>query len=226
MYTYYWTPAREKGLDSKLGIKERKLSPFTGSSRKSIETATRLFRGSTAVEKKRLKQSKKCWDMLMRLSDKYPDLYKVLIHEGIFKAHDLIHMKISSKDRIVDTLPEGVLQDQVNIILSNFCLTDGRDDGNDSELASTDDGKKLHSQYQEQKMDFHHRNPMHRDDVYDDDVDYDPNEEKNSSEASSWDEFNMDIEDIVIQGTDSPRRQKANFNQLRRRYNPGKHLFP
>lgn len=224
-YTYYWNPAREKSLDSKLDIKERKLRPASGPSAKSIDNAMRSVRKSisfmqSSVEKKRMQQSKKCWDMLMLISDRYPELFKLLAAEKILTSKDLIHMTLKTRNKIVDTIPRGPLRDQVNAILSNFCIEDIQNASEQQDDELTGPGSAIiaaglsqktrttsHPREQKSNSGGLHRNPMHDIDPYDDDIYYDP-EEKNSSDPSeSWDEFDMDLEDITVGGTESPRRR-------------------
>jgi hypothetical protein len=218
-YVYYWNPAREKSLDSKLDIKERKLRPVSGPSTQSIDNAMRSVRKSinfmsSSVDKKRMQQSKKCWDMLMLISDRYPDLFKLLAAEKILTSKDLIHMTLKTRNKIVDTIPKGPLRDQVNAILSNFCIEDiqhaseEQDEvlGGESNRGGPTGVSTTGAPTRERKAPLQ-RNPMHDLDGYEDDVYYDPDEKNSSEPSESWDEFEMDLDDLTI-GADSPRNNR------------------
>lgn len=207
----YWKPVKSKdGFAKKdLKLKERNLAgtPFTKTSVGVIDDAVRKIRSTLGgnLDRKRTMQSKKCWDMLMVISDRYPRLFRILAAEKILSAKDLLHITPQTRDRIVDCLPVGALRDHVMATLSNFCFDEAiaekiDDIADDPDFMATDGKIRSASTASITKLYnggmVRGVNPMH-DVTFRDELDYDP-EEKQSTVDGSWDEYDIDIDEMAL----------------------------
>jgi hypothetical protein len=79
---------------------------------------------SNVHERKRFAQSKDLWDILMLLSEQYPEICKTLATERILLSKDLIRVSSATRNAIIDCLPAGKTADQIFLILKNFAVED------------------------------------------------------------------------------------------------------
>jgi hypothetical protein len=184
IYMYvYASRAAALGKGAKKGKRLMMKIPTASSLDHTLRSmSSSFYRHPASVQKKRHVQAKKVWDMLMMISDRYPELFRVLAAEHILSAADLVnHLSIRTRNKIVYAIPAGALRDHVFNVLANFVSFE--EDGFAAERA----GKPAMT-----------ISPIIHDDI-------DANETKNSETSSQWEmEFDMEIDEFV---SDEDERQ-------------------
>jgi hypothetical protein len=68
---------------------------------------------ASKYERKRQSESKRCWEMLMMVAEKYPHIRRILSDEEILSHGDLVFLSGNGRKAIVQGIERGDLRDQV-----------------------------------------------------------------------------------------------------------------
>jgi len=98
----------------KIDVQERDLSHGG----KKLKDGRVSNENANLYERKRQSESKRCWEMLMMVSEKYPHIRRVLSDEEILSHGDLVFLSGSGRKAIVQGIERGDLRDQVSYMSS------------------------------------------------------------------------------------------------------------